>query len=117
MSKIVKCYRCGKEINLNPKELKTVISCPHCHGKMTITKKTYRQLRIVRYFFVLAVCALLMFGLSRFDMKVYYVTFLTIIVAVSIAMLSDNICLWLQYKIFGLNFEEYHPTDKKAKGK
>ena len=39
----------------------------------------------------------------------------TMMVAMLIALYSDRICMYLTMKIFGLEYEEYHPEKKTKK--
>lgn len=109
MKSVVKCYRCGKEYDLDSKNIKEIISCSHCHQQMRFTEKTRKHFRLVRYFFVLFICIGLAFGMSLVT-KNNYVVLLTLMgVAMLIANFADKWCMLLTDMIFGLQYEEYHP--------
>ena len=109
MKSVVKCYRCGKEYDLNSKNIKEIISCSHCHQQMRFTEKTRKHFRLVRYFFVLFICLFLAFGMSLVTQNNYIVLLVMMGVAMIIALYSDKWCMVLTDRIFGLNYEEYHP--------
>ena len=108
MREAIKCYRCGKEYDLSGKDLKEIISCSHCHQKMRITQDSQKRFRIVRYFFVLAVCLVLAFGLSFASQGTFLILIAVMSLAVLLASYSDHVCLILTDRIFGLDYEEYH---------
>ena len=107
MKSDVKCYRCGTKIDVNYKNIGIITKCPHCNAKMTLDKKSYRTLRIVRYLVVLLACLFIVFGLSKLNSKEYALTFICLSIALAFGLVADRLCLWLEYKIFGLKYVEY----------
>lgn len=105
MKNVVKCYRCGKEIKLNPKSLSIAISCPHCHGKMVLNQKYKRYLKYLRYFVVLIACLFIMFGLKYVKTNLF-ISFMTLSLSLALAMVVDRLCLYLEYIIIGLKYNE-----------
>lgn len=107
MNKEVKCYKCGTTIPLKFKTMSVIISCPHCHKQMTYNLSTYKKLRIIRYFVVLFIALLLIFGMREFDKGNYLLLIVLISVSLSLAFVADRICLYLCNLIFGLQYEQY----------
>ena len=108
MKSVVKCYRCGKEYDLNSRNIKEIISCSHCHQQMRFTEKTRKHFHVVRYFFVLIICIALAFGMSLVTKNNYIMLLAMMGIAMLIAGVSDNWCMLLTDRIFGLQYEEYH---------
>ncbi len=115
MKKTVKCYRCGKEYDLDPRKVKEIISCSHCHQQMKFTKKTATRFQIVRYLFVLSVCVVIAFGMNMVSKDNYLILLGTLAVAMGVSLYSDQLCLNLTGLIFGLEYEEYHEEKKTKK--
>lgn len=115
MKNNVKCYRCGKEYEFTYKNVSEIISCNHCHQQMCFTKETKKHLKLIRYIFVFLICLAIAFGMSRVSKNDYVVMLGTMMVAMLIALYSDRICMYLTMKIFGLEYEEYHPEKKTKK--
>ena len=115
MKNNVKCYRCGKEYEFTYKNVSEIISCSHCHQQMCFTKETKKHLKLIRYIFVFLICLAIAFGMSRVSKNDYVVMLGTMMVAMLIALYSDRICMYLTMKIFGLEYEEYHPEKKTKK--
>ncbi len=107
MQKEIKCYKCGTNIPLNYKNMSSIITCPHCKKKMTYDINTYKKLRITRYFVVLLVALMLIFGMNQFDNGNYVLLFVLVSVALALAFVADKACLYLCNLIFGLKYEEY----------
>ena len=115
MKNTVKCYRCGKEYDLNPRKVKEVISYSHCHQQMKFTKKTATRFQIVRYLFVLVICIIIAFGINLVSNDNYLVLLATLAVAMGVSLYADQLCLNLTGMIFGLEYEEYHEEKKTKK--
>lgn len=103
----IKCYKCGTKIPLNFKNMSAIIECPHCKKKMTYGLSTYRRLKIIRYFVVLLIGLMLIYGMSQFDKGNYALLIILISISISLAFIADKACLWLCSLIFGLQYEEY----------
>ncbi len=115
MKSVVKCYRCGKEYDLDNRNIKEIISCSHCHQQMKFTEKTRKRFRLVRYFFVLLICLMLAFGMSLVTQNNYIVLLVMMFAAMGIAGFSDRWCMVLTDRIFSLEYEEYHPEKPSKK--
>ena len=115
MKNNVKCYRCGKEYEFTYKNVSEIISCSHCHQQMCFTKETKKHLKLIRYIFVFLICLAIAFGMRREKKNDYVVMLATMMVAMLIALYSDQLCMYLTMKIFGLEYEEYHPEKKTKK--
>ena len=109
----IKCYRCGTEIPVNYKNMSAIMTCPHCKGKMTYDVTTYRKLKLVRYFVVLLVALLLLFGMHQVETGNYAILLIFMSIAISLACVADKACLWLCDFIFGLHYEELKTKKKK----
>lgn len=107
MQKEISCYKCGTKIPLNFKSMSAVLICPHCKKKMTYNLATYKRLKIVRYFVVLLIGLMLIFGMNQFDKGNYAILIILISISISLAFVADRLCLWLCSLIFGLQYEEY----------
>lgn len=115
MKNNIKCYRCGREYEFTYKNVSEIISCSHCHQQMRFTTETQKHLKLIRYIFVFLICLAIAFGMSRVSKNDYVVMLGTMMVAMLIALYSDRICMYLTMKIFGLEYEEYHPEKKTKK--
>ena len=85
MKNNIKCYQCGKEYDIETKNVKEIISCGHCHKQMRIDDRSKKKFRLVRYLFVLLICY------------------------------ADKWCLILTDMIFGLTYEKYEPVKMTKK--
>ena len=108
MKEKVKCYRCGKEYD--GQDVKTIISCSHCHQQMKITEKSEKRYRLMRYLFVLCICLVIAFCMTGVTANNYIALFVTLCVAMLLANFADDWCLKLTDMFFGLEYEEYHPV-------
>lgn len=111
MEKILKCARCGKELDKKKIGIKEIISCDHCHLQMKISEASQKKFRIVRYMFVLLVCLVISLGMSFMTTNTLLILLVIMSVAMIIANYSDRWCLMLTDKIFGLEYEEYHEVN------
>lgn len=103
MKNIVKCYRCGKEIKLDSKNLNILIRCPHCHAKMVLDQRSKRYLKYFRYLVVILACAFILFGLKYAEINLA-ISLVTLSLAIAIAMVADRICLFIEYYVTGLSY-------------
>ena len=115
MKNHIKCYHCGKERELGYKEIREVLSCDHCHQKMRIDQKTQKHFRIMRYLFVLVICLVIAFCMSRASASSYLVLLAVMSAALILSLYSDRLCLILTAMTFGVHYEEYHPAVKTNK--
>ncbi len=115
MKNRVKCYHCGKERELGYKDIREVLSCDHCHQKMRIDTKTQKHFRIMRYLFVLLICIVIAFCMTKASANNYLILLVVMTVALIISLYSDRLCLALTAMTFGVSYEEYHPVIKTNK--
>lgn len=115
MTKDVKCYRCGKEIDLSGKNVREIVSCSHCHQKMKISEKSQKRFRLMRYLFVFAICMILAFGMSYASQGTLVILIVVMSLGILAANYSDHFCLMLTNMIFGLEYEEYHEKQLSKK--
>lgn len=103
MKNEVKCYRCGKDIKLDSKNLSLSVACPHCHAKMVLDLRSKRYLKYFRYTVVLIACVFIMFGLNYVKTNLA-ISLVTLSLAIAIALVADRICLFIEYYITGLSY-------------
>ena len=114
MKKIVKCYRCGKPMELNYKNAKQMISCDHCHAHMTLDYRSLRKLKLVRYLFILVVALAILYGFQLVETaNNFYVLILTCIIAMALSFWSDKFCLYITNQFLNANYIECHPEEAK----
>ena len=113
--KEMKCYRCGKTETVKEMKLRKSWECPHCHAVMVLDLPTQRK-------FVAVVVSLLMYGCSRLGTVTSYVALIvTCSLAIVITQFSDQLCLALTDKLFGLRYMSVQkgksqPVKNKKKG-
>ena len=121
--KEMKCYRCGKTETVKEMKLRKSWECPHCHAVMVLDLPTQRKLKYVRMLFVAIIVSLLMYGCSRLGTVTSYVALIvTCSLAIVITQFSDQLCLALTDKLFGLPYMpvekgKSQPVNNKKKGK
>ena len=97
--------------------------CTHCHPVMVLDPATPRKLKYNRMLFVAVVVSLLMYGCSRLGTLTSYVALIvTCSIAIVITQFSDQLCLALTDKLFGLRYMPVEtaknaPVKNKKKGK
>ncbi len=66
MNKTIRCYRCGTEFAI-PKKDNEVLHCPHCQGKMQLSRKTKTRKNIALYsiYFLVSFIALFIYSVVR----------------------------------------------------
>ncbi len=114
----VKCYRCGKEMDLGFKTIKRTLECDHCHGTMTLDVRSDRKLKFTRYVITAIVVSLLMLAVSQFK-DISDLTFVLWVMtfAVIISIFADQLCLYIANKLFKFQYVEYHKPKKETKVK
>ncbi|MSA70299.1 hypothetical protein [Holdemania massiliensis] len=121
--KEIKCYRCGKIHSAAAMKLRKSWACPHCHGVMVLDLPTQRKLKYVRMLFVALIVSLLMYGCSQLGTVSSYVALIiTCSAAIVLTQFSDQLCLWLTDKLFGLTYmpvekDRNSPVKSRQKGK
>ena len=121
--KKIKCYRCGKIHEVSEMKLRKSWECTHCHAVMVLEPATQRKLKYIRMLFVAVVVSLLMYGCSRLGTLTSYVALIvTCSIAIVITQFSDQLCLALTDKLFGLRYMPVEtaknaPVKNKKKGK
>lgn len=121
--KEIKCYRCGKTHSVASMKLRKAWECTHCHGVMVLDLPTQRKLKYVRMLFVAIIVSLLMYGCSQLGSVTSYIALIiTCSLAIVITQFSDQLCLWLTDKLFGLKYmlvekDKNSPVRNKQKGK
>jgi len=125
---VIVCPKCGKEHKITLKEVSEHYQCGHCNKKMCFDEKTVRKLKYIRYVFVFAICAILMFALQDLEKVSSYVLLGVVIIAATfISAVADKLCVKLLYLTFGCTYMEYvekpktknvvkKKTDEKKKG-
>lgn len=116
MKKEVKCYKCGKVYKINKWHPKKLLECSHCHANMAINNSTQRLFKYVRIMMVTVIVAILMYACSKLgNLTSYIAMIITVSIAMVITQFSDQICLIIVDRVFGLNYEMYVKQDKRGK--
>lgn len=111
-----KCYRCGKEFELDYKSLKQTLKCNHCNGYVTLDYGSLRKLKFVRMFITGIVTLALIVSMYHHNTMMEMAIFVVVAgLAMLFAFYADKLSLWLTANMFSLNYEEYHPENRKSK--
>lgn len=111
MTKNIKCYRCGKEYDLNYKDISEQIKCSHCNGIMSLDLNSQRKVRYIRYALVLVVALLMSFLVYQLNLNNLVIFGILTLVLLFTINYVDKFCLYLASLIFKLNYVEFHPED------
>lgn len=122
----IKCYRCGRAHQLNYKTIKKVMTCDHCHGKMTLDFFSQKKLKNVVIFVVGVVAFFLLFAMQNFkgieDVWGFAFFVLAIGLAITFSLIADKVCLFIAANVFKLEYvelekmQEVMKNAKKKKG-
>lgn len=65
-NRTIRCYRCGTEFAI-PEKNNEILHCPHCQGKMQLSKETKKRKNIILYiiYFLVSFIALFIYSAIR----------------------------------------------------
>ena len=115
MKNNIKCYQCGKEYDIETKNVKEIISCGHCHKQMRIDDRSKKKFRLVSYLFVLLICLAIALSMNQATNNSLMILMVTLMIAMIFANYADKWCLILTDMIFGLTYEKYEPVKMTKK--
>ena len=113
MNNIMKCAKCGKEKELNFKNLAKVVECDHCHCKMVIDYNSYRMFRYLSMAIILLLAVFLLYGFTSADNKIDLIPKIIILsLALAFTFYSEKTILFIIMKFFKLKYIRYIPQKK-----